>query len=142
MWATKVLLPLLGVLFGAVLMTSSALAAPISAGPTLPGPALPCPGPVVPGCIPVAAPVPVPTPGSGQPQPFATATPSPNATPQPSAPPGQAPAPAPGQIPTDFGIQAMTHWVYNGGAWLGPQIYPMLTTAIGPTDWFGPLYQH
>ena len=28
--------------------------------------------------------------------------------------------PTPGQIPTDFGIQAMTHWVYNGGSWLAP----------------------
>jgi hypothetical protein len=142
MWAAKVLLLLLGAACGAVLMTSSALAAPVPAGPTLPGPALPCPGPVVLGCVPVPVPVPVPTPSSGQPQPFATVTPSPNATPQPSASPGQVPAPAPGQTPTDFGIQAMTHWVYNGGAWLGPQIYPMLTTAIGPTDWFGPLYQH
>jgi hypothetical protein len=47
-----------------------------------------------------------------------------------------------GQVATDFGIGAMTKWVYNGGAWLGPKLYPLLTAPIGPTDWFGPLYQH
>jgi hypothetical protein len=117
---------------------SAALAAP-APGPALPGPPLPC-GPLVSGCLPV--PVPVPTPGSGQPQPLATATPSPGVQPTASPSPGTAPVPAPGQIPTDFGIQAMTHWVYAGGSWLAPQIYPLLTAPIGPTDWFGPLYQH
>jgi hypothetical protein len=36
----------------------------------------------------------------------------------------------------------MTKWVYNGGSWLAPQIYPLITAPIGSTDWFRPLYQH
>src|ERR1700730_14459278 len=133
-------LGLMAALVALLPMASAALAAP-APGPALPGPPLPC-GPLVSGCLPVPVQVPVPTPGAGQPQSFATATPSPGVQPTASPSPGTAPVPAPGQIPTDFGIQAMTHWVYNGGSWLAPQIYPLLTAPIGPTDWFGPLYPH
>ncbi|PZS33209.1 MAG: hypothetical protein DLM58_08200 [Pseudonocardiales bacterium] len=143
MSAAKLLASPLALLLAA-LTTGPALAADTSL-PVLPAPpaaALPCPLPITAGCI--TLPVPVPTPGAGRPQPFATPTPTVRPTAQPTASPGQGqpPAPAPGQIPTDFGIQAMTHWVYNGGSWLAPQIYPMLTAPVGPTDWFGPLYQH
>src|SRR3984893_15157609 len=133
-------LGLMAALVALLPMASAALAAP-APGPALPGPPLPC-GPLVSGCLPVPVQVPVPTPRSGQPQPFATATPSPGVQPTASPSPGTAPVPAPAQLTTDFGLQAMTHWVYAGGSWLAPQIYPMLTAPIGPTDWFGPLYQH
>src|SRR5207245_2466860 len=106
-------------------------------------PVLPPPGPCITTIAGVCVPVPgQPGPGTQpvqfHPQPSPSAAPSPDLSPGP----GRVPAPVPGQIPTDFGIQAMTHWVYNGGSWLAPQIYPLLTAPIGPTDWFGPLYQH
>ncbi|MDQ6791214.1 MAG: hypothetical protein M3075_11280 [Candidatus Dormibacteraeota bacterium] len=105
----------------------------VAAAPVLPPPD-PCIGSIGIGC-PVG---PQPSPGQFRPAPAPSVAPSP----APSPSPGAAPAPGTAGIPTDFGIGALTKWVYNGGAWLGPQIYPMLTNAAGPTDWFGPLYQH
>jgi hypothetical protein len=67
----------------------------------------------------------------------------PSPTAQPSPGPTQPPAPIPGigDLPHDFGIKALTQWVYGGVHWSLPQLPSIVAQPSQPSDWFWPLYQ-
>jgi hypothetical protein len=119
-----------------VALAVAALATVAGAVQAAPAP-VPCPGGIGLGCVPLPVPTGIPIPG-----PTPRPSPTPTLAPGPTPLPGPVPTPADGVgFPTDVGFNALAQKVYAGASWFLPQLFPMLTTPAGDSNWFLELYR-